>query len=364
MKKIAILLSGGVDSLVAAQLLKEQGIEIFGIHFITGYEKSFQGTDTASTDFSDKQISDHSEIVSGIVSPLSRQLDIPIKILDCSHEFQTRVVDYFIQTYCKGMTPSPCMVCNPSIKFNTALSYAKEMGASHLATGHYACTQKDKFGTYHLFKGKDFQKDQSYFLARLYQKALAAAVFPLCNMTKADTIELAKSKGLRPVVGEESQDICFIKDDHYGEFLKAQPGFNARPGIIEDVHGKVIGEHTGLHGFTIGQRKGINCPAAEPYYVIKIDMQKNKLIVGFKQDGYSQECFVENINWILHAPDSPIHADTRIRYRHQAAPSELIPKDDQSVIVKFETPQNAVTPGQAAVFYDGDEVLGSGWIAK
>lgn len=364
MKKIAILLSGGVDSLVAAQLLKEQGSEIFGIHFITGYEKRFQGADAASKDFPEKQISNHREIVAGIVSPLSRQLDIPIKILDCSHEFQTRVVDYFIRAYCNGMTPSPCMVCNPSIKFKTALSFAKDLGATHLATGHYACTQRDDFGAYRLFRGKDLRKDQSYFLARLDQEALAAAVFPLCGMTKTDTIQWAKTKGLQPVVTEESQDICFIKDGHYGEFLKAQPGFNARPGIIEDVQGNVIGEHGGLHCFTIGQRKGINCPAAEPYYVIKIDMQNNKLIVGFKKDGYSRECLVKNINWIHPAPDAPIHVDTRIRYRHQAAPSELIPEDDQSALVKFETPQNAITPGQAAVFYNGDEVLGGGWIAK
>jgi tRNA-specific 2-thiouridylase len=364
MKKIAILLSGGVDSLVAAQLLKEQGFEIFGIHFITGYEKRFQGTGAARKDDSEKQISDHREIASVIVSPLSRQLGVPVKILDCSHAFQTHVVDYFIRTYRRGMTPSPCMVCNPAIKFETALSFAKELGATHLATGHYACTQKDNSDGYRLFKGKDVRKDQSYFLARLDQKALAAAVFPLCGMTKSDTLQLAKTKGLRPVVRKESQDICFIKDGHYGEFLMAQPGFNARPGLIENTQGDVIGEHAGLHRFTIGQRKGINCPASEPYYVMKIDTQKNKLIVGFKQEGYSQECLVEDINWIHRAPESPLRVDTRIRYRHQAAPSELIPKDYRSAIIKFEKPQHAITPGQAAVFYDGDEILGSGWIVE
>ncbi len=364
MKKIAILLSGGVDSLVAAHLLKEQGIELFGIHFITGYEKRFQDTGAALKGSSEKRISGHGGILSDIASPLSRQLDIPVKILDCSHAFQAHVVDYFIQTYRKGMTPSPCMVCNPAVKFKTALSYAEKLGATHLATGHYACIQKDDFGGYHLFRGKDLQKDQSYFLARLNQKALTAAVFPLCGMTKADTIHWAKTKGLCPVVRKESQDICFIKDDHYGEFLMAQPGFNARPGIIEDIHGHVIGEHAGLHRFTIGQRKGINCPAPEPYYVIKIDTQKNKLIVGFKKDGYSQACLVEDINWIHRVPESPIRVDTRIRYRHQAAPSELSPMDHRSAIIKFEKPQNAVTPGQAAVFYDGDEVLGGGWIVE
>jgi tRNA-specific 2-thiouridylase len=364
MKKTAILLSGGVDSLVAAQLLKEQGIEIFGIHFITGYEKRFQGTDAALPDYSEKRFSGHREMAWDIVSLLSRQLDIPVKILDCSHAFQTHVVDYFIRTYRRGMTPSPCMVCNPAIKFETALSFAEELGATRLATGHYACTQKDNSGGYRLFRGKDVGKDQSYFLARLNQKALAAAVFPLCGMTKADTLQLAEAKGLRPVARKESQDICFIKDGHYGEFLTAQPGFNARPGIIEDVHGHVLGEHPGLHRFTIGQRRGINCPASEPYYVIKIDIQKNKLIVGFKPEGYSQECLVEDISWIYRTPETPLRVDTRIRYRHQAAASELIPKGYRSAIIKFEKPQNAITPGQAAVFYDGGEVLGSGWIVE
>ena len=147
-------------------------------------------------------------------------------------------------------------------------------------------------------------------------------------------------------------------------FLMAQPGFAAQPGIIEDVHGNVIGEHAGLHRFTIGQRKGISCPAAEPYYVLKINTQQNKLIVGFKKEGYSQECLVEDINWIHHAPVSSLRVGTRIRYRHQAAPSKLFLKGGRSALVRFKTPQHAVTPGQAAVFYDGDEVLGSGWITE
>jgi tRNA-specific 2-thiouridylase len=364
MKKIAILVSGGIDSLVAAQLLKEQGLDIFGIHFITGYERRSQGMQAVGHDSATKPISAQCEAVSEIVAPLSRQLEIPIKILDCSHEFQGRVVDYFIRTYRRGMTPSPCMVCNPTIKFKTALAYAQEQGATHLATGHYACIQKDDAEGFRLYRGKDIQKDQSYFLARLNQHALAAAVFPLCSMTKAETVQWAQKKGLVSVMKEESQDICFIKGGHYGEFLKAQPGFTARPGIIEDVHGNVVGEHSGLHTFTIGQRKGINCPASQPYYVIKIDTPNNKLIVGFKRDGYSRTCLVENINWIRHAPESTIHVDTRIRYRHQAARSEVSPRDLQSAMVRFDKPQSAVTPGQAAVFYDGDEVLGSGWITK
>ena len=363
MKKTAILLSGGIDSLVAAQILKEQGVDIFGIHFITGYERRPSKADASLTDSSIKN-SAYNEVAADIVAPLSEQLEIPVKILDCRHAFQAKVVEYFIRTYQKGMTPSPCLLCNPSIKFDIAFSFARKLGAKHLATGHYACVRKDDSGVYSLFRGKDLRKDQSYFLARLDQKALSAAVFPLCDMTKTETIQFAASKKLHPVIRQESQDICFIKEGHYGDFLRSQPGFRARPGIIEDVGGNVIGKHSGLHCFTIGQRRGINCPAAEPYYVVKIDTQNNKLIVGFKKDSYAQECVVEDINWIHRVPDFPMRVDTRIRYRQQAVPSEVSPKAHRSAIVKFENPQHAVTPGQAAVFYDGNKVLGAGWIAE
>ena len=363
MKKIAILLSGGIDSLVAAQLLKDAGTEIFGIHFITGYEKKSIDTAALSGEDLAKRRARHGEVVSNIVSHLSEQLKIPIHILDCSRDFQQEVVDYFVRSYQQGMTPSPCLICNPAIKFTKALSFARELGATHLATGHYACVTKDDIGTYRLFRGGDHRKDQSYFLARLNQDALGSAVFPLCGMPKTGTVQFAALKKLQPAVRQESQDICFIKEGHYGDFLKAQPGFTAHPGVIEDVRGRVIGEHPGLHCFTIGQRKGINCPAAEPYYVIKIDARNNKLIVGFKKETYSQACLVKDINWIHNAPDSPIRAHTRIRYRHQAALSQITPKGRQSAVVTFDQPQNAVTPGQAAVFYGGDEVLGGGWIA-
>jgi tRNA-specific 2-thiouridylase len=277
-------------------------------------------------------------------------------------EFKKNIVDYFIQTYQAGQTPNPCMVCNPLIKFGTVFDFARKLGASILATGHYAVLKKDHKNTYHLLKGIDPKKDQSYFLARLTQEHLAGACFPLGLMKKSDVRQLASQKGLKPVKTTESQDVCFIKGKNYGDFLARQPGFEPKPGMIKDVNGNVLGEHKGLHLFTIGQRRGINCPASEPYYVIQMDTRQNILTVGFKKDLYTSQCKVEKINWIQESKGRPMHVHTRVRYRHTAAASELIPVDGNTATVRFEKPQEAVTPGQCAVFYKGDEVLGGGWI--
>ncbi len=348
MRKIAVLLSGGVDSLVTARLLKDQGQAIFGIHFFTGYEPQCSV--------------EPREAAAAIASQLHAQLDIPIEIFDARMAFQTLVVDYFVRTYQKGRTPNPCMICNPSIKFNACLSLAAQQGASHLATGHYARVTKDSNGNFHLFRGKDHKKDQSYFLARLNQQMLSKTVFPLGGFTKTETMGLSRKLGLKPVTPKESQDICFISNRSYGEFLEQQPGFESQKGPVEDTDGNVIGEHQGLHHYTIGQRRGINIPASEPYYVIRIDAEQNRLVVGFKQDTFSDTSRVEDIQWIHEPPPHTIRVMTRIRYRHKAAPSQLTLLGEHTAHIRFETPQSAITPGQAAVFYDGDEVLGGGSI--
>lgn len=362
--KIAIAVSGGIDSLMAAHLLLEQGYTVFGIHFITGFEtqspipKKPPATDIAS------EIPDSIKVqASHKTAHIATQLGIDVQLFDCSVQFKRTVVDYFTQTYQKGRTPNPCMVCNPSIKFGIILDFACQQGASHLATGHYARTLEDDQGRFHLLKGVDAAKDQSYFLALLSQKQLAQACFPLGGMKKSEVVELAEKKGLTPAAKGESQDICFIKSQSYGEFLASQQGFNPQPGIIEDVKGNILGKHKGLHLFTIGQRRGINLPASEPYYVISMDRKQNRLKVGFKEDLLAWQCKVTNINWINPKPTEPINIHTRVRYRHKAAASKLIPLDDHSAIVHFENPQSAITPGQCAVFYQDDEVLGGGWIS-
>jgi tRNA-specific 2-thiouridylase len=360
----AIALSGGIDSLAAAYLLKQQGHHVIGIHFITGFETK------ASRHHNNRSIKDsdsagflaNQESHSLKIADIANQLGIPVKIIDLSTDFKLKIVDYFTRTYLAGQTPNPCLVCNPSIKFGTLLSYARKLGASHLATGHYAGISADSNGRFHLLRGIDKKKDQSYFLAFMTQKQLARACFPLGKMTKSDVRRLAKEKGLRPEIKKESQDICFIKDNKYGDFLLQQQDFKAKPGDIVDIGGNILGRHNGLHLFTIGQRRGINCPASEPYYVVRIDIKQNRLIVGLKKDLLSSSCRVSKINWIIEKPSSPLDVDTRVRYRHGAVRSRLIPDGETSATIIFETPQSAVTPGQGAVFYKDDEVIGGGWI--
>ena len=350
-KKTAVAISGGVDSLMAASVLKEQGQDVVGIHFITGFETALYHTQ------------DPQKINRLNILDIGKQLGIPVEIVDIRAEFQEKIVDYFSQTYDKGQTPNPCMRCNPVIKFGRILSHAHGLGAHKLATGHYARIKKDVNGNFHLFKGLDIQKDQSYFLARLTQQQLENASFPLGDMQKTDVKQMATQRGLRPSTRDESQDVCFIKHISYGEFLSAQKGFEGKPGLIENVDGHVIGEHGGLHLFTIGQRRGINCPAADPYYVIRLDTERNRLTVGAKKDLMSSECKVVEINWIGGEPTLPMEVHTRIRYRSKEAASMVFPQANFTALVRFKNPQSAVTPGQAAVFYRDDEILGGGWIS-
>lgn len=322
-KTTAIAISGGVDSLMAAWFLKEQGHDLIGIHFITGFETDFSRTRHPQTD--------NRSIIYGI----GKQLGIPVEIVDIRTEFQQEIVDYFIETYKQGQTPNPCMRCNPVIKFGKILSYAHRLGATKLATGHYARIDKGSDGNYHLFKGLDNHKDQSYFLSRLTQHQLEKACFPLGNLKKSDVKRMADQNGLRPVTGEESQDICFSKQSSYGEFLEAQPEFKPSPGLIENIKGQVIGRHNGLHRFTIGQRRGINCPAAEPYYVIRLDAERNRLIVGAKKDLLSSEFTVEDINWIGTQPIRSLNVNTRVRYRSQEVESVVYPQNRTSAMVRF-----------------------------
>ncbi|MBW2220237.1 MAG: tRNA 2-thiouridine(34) synthase MnmA [Deltaproteobacteria bacterium] len=345
----AVAVSGGIDSLVAASLVKEMGDDVIGIHFKTGFETFDPNSESSENN------------VSNIARHISSQLDIPVKIMDLSGPFRTKVVDYFIKSYMAGVTPNPCLVCNPAIKFGALLESAKEQGASRFSTGHYAGTETDNTGTIRLKKGKDQEKDQSYFLAFLTRRHLSFTYFPLWNLTKNEVRSIAKEKGLAPVSNKESQDVCFIRHMSYAGFLERQ-GISTRPGLIIDTEGNILGQHNGLHFFTVGQRRGINCPAKEPYYVLRINTEDNSLTVGFKNELYRKECRVKDINWICDKPSSPLKMLTRIRYSHKGVLAQVIPTKNQSAIVIFDSEQPAVTPGQGAVFYKGDEVAGGGWI--
>ena len=339
--RTAIALSGGIDSLVAASLLKDRGHRLLGIHFSTGYESTPPDQ----------------------IEAVARELDIPLEMVDVGELFRREIVDYFIETYREGKTPNPCLVCNRVIKFGAVLAAAETLGAGCLATGHYARVERDADGMFRLLKGIDAEKDQSYFLAFLSQAQLSRALFPLGGMTKARVRRLAAERGLIPAERRESQDVCFITSS-CGRFLEGAGGMTPRPGPISDPGGRVIGTHPGLHHFTVGQRRGINCPASEPYYVIDMDPRENRLMVGFKADLPIDRCRLSGVRWIGRPPEREIRLGVRVRYRHQAVPAVFAPGSDGSGTLVFDAPEAAVTPGQGAVFYSGEAVLGGGWIER
>lgn len=341
---IAVALSGGVDSLVSGYLLKQKYKHVFGVHFTTGYEK---------------------KPVDLIL--LEKQLGFPVTDIDLSKNFEKKIIHYFVQTYLKGKTPNPCVLCNKEIKFGELLRYAQNMGADFLATGHYATIinptffSDKKISRCYLEKGSDPLKDQSYFLAMLSSDQLEKIIFPLAGMTKEDVKRFAMSKHLQPIHPSESQDICFIHDNNFPEFILQKLGTVPRHGDIIDHNGKIVGRHKGLHKFTIGQRRGIDCPASEPYYVKQIDIKNNTLRVCFKKDLFEKTFKIHQINWNF--PDTKIIPDimTKIRYSHKGALSTLTLNNSCGEII-FNEPQKAITPGQTAVFYKNTRVLGAGII--
>ena len=340
-KTIAIALSGGVDSLAAAFLLKQQTRhELFGIHFTTGYEPH-----------------------PADIPALSRQLDLEIFTVDLSDPFTTHVVNYFMDAYLSGQTPNPCIACNRTIKFGALAEAAVQRGATHIATGHYARILFDNKGTSCLYRGKDRIKEQSYFLAMLKTDQLKNILFPLGEMTKQEVTTLARDNHLTPPEKKESQDICFIKEPSFAQFITSHTDTrDFRPGPIVTPEGTTVGQHKGLHCYTVGQRRGLNCPGPAPYYVKEIDMKNNHLVVGFKQDLLQKDFFVNQVNWLLPTPlEEPMTVETQIRYSHQGESTQLTPVNN-GIVVEFNRPQYAVTPGQCAVFYIKDRVIGAGII--
>ena len=339
MPTIAAAVSGGVDSLVTAHLLQQSGHRVFGLHFLTGFES-----------------------IPVPINRIAEQLHIPVETIDIRDAFKRHVVDYFTATYKACKTPNPCLVCNPSIKFGILYDFARKKGANRLATGHYARITRDSDGRCHLLDGIDSGKNQAYFLAFLSQSQLSRACFPLGELTKSEVRARAAEAGLKPVTADESQDVCFIRGTSYGDFLTCRQGLESRPGEIVDEQGNILGRHEGLHLFTIGQRRGINCPSSEPYYVLQLDRDNNRLVVGSKNRLNVKECRVENINWIQPPSSATIEVQVKIRYRHNAVAATVDLRESGRAMVRFQQPEAAVTPGQGAVFYDNEEVLGGGFI--
>ncbi len=346
---VIVGISGGVDSAVAACLLIEQGYRVTGLHIRT--------LDSGG---------DSSELVECPmdISDLDRYR-FPVYSLSLSGSFHEHVIRAFQEDYLAGKTPNPCTVCNRMIKWKGLLRGAGLSGAGYIATGHYAKIEH-RAGTSRLFKGADKKKDQSYFLWMLEKKALNKTLFPLGAYTKPEVRELAGRFGIRAAEKKESQEICFVPDNNYRDFLKASiPGLEERVhgGDIIDAQGSVIGHHAGYPFYTIGQRKGLGISSGEPLYVNAIDPQHNTIHVGTKQELACSMLQAGNLNWIgIEPPEKPLKAMARIRYRDKDSPCTVIPVDSDRVDVLFDQPKNAVTPGQAVVFYRGEELLGGGII--
>lgn len=344
--KIVVAMSGGVDSSVAAALLKEEGHDVIGA--------------TMQILPSDRQ-GRHTLIDAQHVA---RKLGIPHYVLDFRDIFARLVIADFCQEYRLGRTPNPCIRCNQYIKFGALLERAREMDADFIATGHHAKVELDEAtGTYLLKKGADSLKDQSYFLCHLTQEQLQHTMFPIGNLTKDRAREIASELNLPVAAKPESQEICFIPDNDYQAFLKNYLPGAAEPGPILDQKGNILGRHQGIMSYTIGQRQGLGIAAEEPLYVTAIEPDRNAVVVGTREQTYGRELIASSLNWLAIArPGHPIRVKARVRYRHPEAEAVVTPVDGDCVQVKFAKPQMAIAPGQTIAFYDGDAVIGGGTI--
>lgn len=344
-EKVAVAMSGGVDSSVAVLLLKEKGFDVIGMtmeHYPLP-ESIWAGEDAAR---------------------IARILGVPHHVVKLEKEFKKYVIDDFCQEYEGGRTPNPCIRCNKSLKFGLLLKKANKLGARYIATGHHARVYYDSATKRFLLKkGKDRQKDQSYFLYSLSQNQLSYVKFPIGELTKDEVREKACQFDLPAAKRPESQEICFIPDNDYIGFLKDRTSHVFRPGPIIAKDGRVLGRHKGIAHFTIGQRKGMGIAAPKPLYVIEIQAEKNTIIAGPEEELYKKELQASSLNMIsLPELTGNLEVEAKIRYKHKPAKAIIKPLSLNRVLVKFSRPQRAVTPGQAVVFYDGDVVIGGGTI--
>ena len=353
MKKIVVAMSGGVDSSVTAAILKEEGHDVHGISLRVFDPGSCQ-EDDEKTCCSARDIRDARRVAA--------RLDIPFTSWDIRSEFEEEVIRPFIREYCAGRTPNPCVLCNSKIKFRLLLEKVTEMGADFLATGHYARGGREGGGRT-LRKGVDGQKDQSYFLFEIGSRVLPRILFPLGGMTKEEVRRRARALGVEVAEKQESQEICFIPGNDYGAFLRERlAGEGAAPGPITTTDGARLGTHRGLIHYTVGQRRGLGVATGSPLYVVRLDRGSNTLVVGGNVDLERGVFDVGKVTWLGEERGEAFRAAVKIRYRHREAPATVTPLGPSSCRVEFDQPQRAVTPGQAAVFYDGDIVLGGGWI--
>ena len=345
-------MSGGVDSSVAAALLVEQGYEVIGIMLRLWSEPGLEAFNRCCTPES-----------MALARRVAAHLGIPFYALDVREVFRETIVQFFIDGYTQGVTPNPCGQCNRHIRFGSLLQYALSLEADFLSTGHYARLRQDQQGRYQLLRATDRSKDQSYVLSVLNQAQLARALFPIGEFPKSEVRALAARFGLPVAQRSDSQDLCFLAGGDYRDFLRRNAPHTAVPGPIQTRSGKVLGEHQGLAFYTIGQRKGLGIAAAQPLYVLDKDPHTNTLIVGSRDELGRDDLLASEVNWIAgQPPPGPVRAQVKIRYRAREAWGTVTPLGPDKAHVQFDAPLRDITPGQLAVFYDGEVVLGSGTI--
>jgi tRNA-uridine 2-sulfurtransferase len=354
--RVVVGMSGGVDSSAAAALLLEQGYDVVGMTLKLWPQDCVNRAEDKCC--GPQAVTDARSV--------AHKLDIPYYLVDEADDFQKQVINYFAEEYRAGRTPNPCVMCNEKLKFGTLISRARKLGAEYIATGHFARVEKNPAdGRMLLKRGRDSRKDQSYFLFSLRQEQLARTLFPLGELTKTDTRDVARQCELKTADKAESMEICFVPDKDYGRFLQQANLVQKHRGDIVNLHGHVLGQHEGIEFYTIGQRKGLGLTSPRPLYVIELDAANNRVVVGDESALDRDEFAVERCNWIpFDSPPETQEVTVKIRYNHPGTPATVTVRPNGGAQVKLHEPQRAITPGQACVFYQDDLVVGGGWITK